>query len=152
MSLARLLPAALLLGSLPAFAQDHPKGRLPGNALSGPCWVPPSTLSEPWRILPNRSPDLGSGQAPSNRIPVDQHRFSQSEADCIHHFMWDGHPASMVVRSDRHLYSDTTCYAIRSYLVARDDEDSDSTHPVKSSTCQPAKRYHLKNADASAER
>ena len=38
-------------------------------------------------------------------------------------------------------------YKIRSYVVARDSKDSDSTHPVSYSTCQPAKRYGLKTTD-----
>ncbi len=40
-----------------------------------------------------------------------------------------------------------TCYAIRSYVVARDSKDSDSTHMVKYSTCQPAARYQLKTTE-----
>jgi hypothetical protein len=42
--------------------------------------------------------------------------------------------------------ADSICYSIRSYMVARDDKDSDSTHPVGSSTCQPASRYAVKKA------
>jgi hypothetical protein len=41
---------------------------------------------------------------------------------------------------------DTTCYTMRSYLVARDDKNSDSTHPVGYSTCQRASQYRLKSA------
>ncbi|HUO26175.1 MAG TPA: hypothetical protein VMU61_10935 [Candidatus Aquilonibacter sp.] len=36
---------------------------------------------------------------------------------------------------------DTFCYSIRSYQVARDNPHSDSTHPVKYSTCQPSARF-----------
>jgi hypothetical protein len=43
---------------------------------------------------------------------------------------------------------DKTCYAIRSYVVARDGKDTDSTHPVSYSTCRPASRYHVKNVEA----
>jgi len=39
------------------------------------------------------------------------------------------------------------CYFIRSYVVARDDAHSDSTHLVRSSTCQPAGRFHVHTAD-----
>ncbi len=42
---------------------------------------------------------------------------------------------------------DATCYAIRSYVVARDAKDSDSTHPVSYSTCRPAARYALKTVE-----
>jgi hypothetical protein len=44
------------------------------------------------------------------------------------------------------LGDENVCYAIRSYVVARDSKDSDSVHPVSSTTCVPAKRYGLKNA------
>ena len=39
------------------------------------------------------------------------------------------------------------CYKIRSYVVARDSKNSDSVHPVKYSTCQPASRYQLKTTE-----
>ena len=40
-----------------------------------------------------------------------------------------------------------TCLKIRSYVVARDSKDSDSTHPVRYSTCQPSTRYRLKTTE-----
>ncbi|MGP0019249.1 MAG: hypothetical protein ACLPHP_11815 [Candidatus Sulfotelmatobacter sp.] len=43
--------------------------------------------------------------------------------------------------------TETVCYAIRSYVVARDSKYSDSTHPVSYSTCQPAARYQLKTTE-----
>jgi len=45
------------------------------------------------------------------------------------------------------LPDDDICYTMRTYVVARDQKDSDSTHPVRSSTCQPAKRYQLKTTE-----
>jgi hypothetical protein len=44
---------------------------------------------------------------------------------------------------------DTVCYKIRSYVVARDNKDSDSVHPVSYSTCQPASRYRLRTTEMS---
>jgi hypothetical protein len=49
------------------------------------------------------------------------------------------------------LDADTTCLKIRSYVVARDSKDSDSTHPVSYSTCQPASRYRLKTTEMRTE-
>lgn len=43
-----------------------------------------------------------------------------------------------------------TCYAIRSYVVARDSKDSESVHPVGYSTCVPSKKVQLKSATGSA--
>jgi len=42
------------------------------------------------------------------------------------------------------LPADTLCYAIRSYVVARDSKHSDSVHPVGYTTCVPASRYQLR--------
>lgn len=39
---------------------------------------------------------------------------------------------------------DVMCLKIRSYVMARDSRDSDSTHLVGYSTCQPASRYRLR--------
>ena len=150
MTLTRLLAAALVICSLPGFAQDHPKGRIPGDALSGPCWVraaKAATTSEPWRIIPDRSEDLGSGQNPLYQFSPDPHRLDQFGVDCIHYFMWDGHRASIVEHSVLPLAADTTCLSIRSYVVARDSKDSDSTHPAGYSTCLPSNRYQVRNAE-----
>lgn len=43
---------------------------------------------------------------------------------------------------------DNVCYTMRSYVVARDEKGSDSTHPVSSSFCQPGSRFHVKTAEA----
>jgi hypothetical protein len=42
---------------------------------------------------------------------------------------------------------DTFCLKMRSYVVARDSKNSDSTHPVSYSTCQPSSRYGLKTTE-----
>ncbi len=39
---------------------------------------------------------------------------------------------------------DATCYTMRTYLVQRDESDSDSVHPVSYTTCQPAPRFAVK--------
>jgi len=44
-----------------------------------------------------------------------------------------------------------TCYTIRSYRVARESPDSDSTRPAGYSTCQRATRFQLKEAVDSRE-
>jgi hypothetical protein len=40
----------------------------------------------------------------------------------------------------------STCYTLRTYRVARDSPDSDSTHPAGYTTCVPSTRYGLKTA------
>jgi len=175
MTLARLLVAAVLLCSLLALAQDHPKeGHQPGLAYhSFPCFAPAATHEEPWRIIPNRPGDLGSGQVTPYQLSLDRpivdciryvnftrkgysfsnlHSCSQlSNADATCHmvrtFMWANvQPGSTDFPSNE---SDAppTCYAIRSYVVARDSKTSDSTHPVSYSTCEPAARYQLRTTE-----
>jgi|HubBroStandDraft_4_1064222.scaffolds.fasta_scaffold80789_2 hypothetical protein len=42
---------------------------------------------------------------------------------------------------DGQLLDDTFCLTMRTYKVARDNQDSDATHAVGYSTCQPAARF-----------
>jgi hypothetical protein len=44
-----------------------------------------------------------------------------------------------------------TCLKLRSYVVARDSKNSDSTHLVSYSTCQPTSRYGLKTTEIRTE-
>jgi hypothetical protein len=46
---------------------------------------------------------------------------------------------------------ENTCYTIRTYRVARESPDSDSTRPAGYSTCQRATRFQLKEAVDSRE-
>ena len=107
-------------------------------------------------------------QAPQNNNPeADQFRLSpypqtefslqnNPESDStvlVHidpHVYWGGKKRSDsdVLRFPTELESpvDTTCYAIRSYLVVRDSPDSDSTHRDGSTTCVPAARFRVHTA------
>jgi len=49
------------------------------------------------------------------------------------------------------LFVDHYCLKIRSYLVARDSKNSDSTHFVGYSTCRPASKYRLRTAVESTQ-
>ena len=44
------------------------------------------------------------------------------------------------------------CYTIRSYAFKRDDSSSDTLHPAGFTTCQPASRLRMKQADATTTR
>ncbi len=67
---------------------------------------------------------------------LDQYRLDQIKGD----------PHIRDLKLDA-LDTDTTCFAIRSYVVARDSKDSDSTHPAGYSTCQPSNRYRVRSAE-----
>lgn len=124
----RLLLATLLFCSVPSFTQDHPFTSGTQNKLQQtPDFrtAPRATPSEPWRILPKSDQDKG--------IVLITPEMDRK---------------GIVVSPDGPLTADTTCYAIRSYVVKRDSKDSDSVHPVGYTTCVPATRYRLKTADA----
>jgi hypothetical protein len=137
-----LLAAVMLFCSLPAFAQDQPTSttQIPGNSV--PALVTSKTAApaplEPWKIVPNRASALNS-----DRIRIDQFRLDPGK-------VYPLAPTSTfkVARGvDGSLDDDAACYTIRSYVVARDSKDSDSTHPAGYSTCRRASRYHLKTTE-----
>jgi hypothetical protein len=142
MTSARLLAAALLFYSLSAFTQD--RQTVSGNGVSALVTNGEATAtpSEPWRVIPN-APDFSSNSA--DRIRVDQYRLDRGQLDPR-----PGRPkmeaqiGGAIMGDEGSMEADAMCYAIRSYVVARDSRDSDSTHPVDYSTCRRASRYHLK--------
>jgi len=145
MTLARLLAAALLFYSFSAFTQD--RQTVSGNGVSALVTNGGATATpaEPWRIIPDR-PDFSSDSA--DRIRVDQFRLDRRQLDSR-----TGRPkmeaqiGGAIMGEDGSMEADAMCYAIRSYVVARDSKDSDSTHPAGYSTCRRASRYHLKTAE-----
>jgi hypothetical protein len=159
MTSARLLSAFLLLGSLPVFAQDHPK-------TSGKQFLADSrnaTTAEPWRILPENTGEADLAQDPLARLQTSQpprYRDKQDQGlnvltNSDHSLMQAPTPhaeISSAVDSLGRRADDTTCLTIRTYVVERDRKDSDSTHLVRYSTCQPAKQYQLRTAVGSGER
>ncbi len=135
MTLARILIAALLFFPLNAFTQNQNSGAQlahMGSSSFAPT-MSTATPAEPWRIIPNTNLD----SIPPWR--VDQFRRDQPN--------W-GHakPRTLVSGLDG-LDADTACYKIRSYVVARDSKDSDSTHMTSYSTCQPASKYRVKTTE-----
>jgi hypothetical protein len=53
-----------------------------------------------------------------------------------------GTPRIVRIDPDWQAQNDNLCYTMRSYKVARDEPQSDSTHAAGYSTCQPAARFH----------
>ena len=142
MTSARLLGAALLFYSLSAFAQD--RQTVSGNGTSSVLTNGEATAtpSEPWRVIPNR-PDFSSNSA--DHIRVDQYRLDRGQLDPrTGRPKMEAQTGVAIMDEEGSMEADATCYAIRSYVVARDSKDSDSTHPVGYSTCRRASRYHLK--------
>jgi|tagenome__1003787_1003787.scaffolds.fasta_scaffold20989466_2 hypothetical protein len=143
---ARLLISALMLCSLSAFGQtEFIASRNSAGAASKDLAVSASTLQKSATPSDGRiiSQQYESGQDTAGRIsgpltfPVQiENRavlptISQATTDRI----------SIPLDAESR---DSTCFAIRSYVVARDSKDSESTHPVAYSTCQPSSRYRLR--------
>jgi hypothetical protein len=159
MTFARLLAATLLVCSAPVLAQNQQLLASPAlrNIHRGrgvvtffiPCCAAATTPAEPWRIVPNQPADAGKN--PLDRFPnydYQDFRFKDGRA----HILRPNADAGMFNSSlEPQLNADTTCYSIRSYVVARDAKDSDSTHPAGYSTCQPSDRYHVKSAEIRLE-
>jgi hypothetical protein len=155
MTLARFLAAALLFWSVSCFAQDRqPIGDLPafhqvqsvpvfGSAAAAP--------SAPWRLAPNDPQHVGASTPLEHTQQFPKQEFKSelarhvSTAPLGAEAQLMASPRQFVIGPDGVL-SDSICYTIRSYVVARDAKGSDATHLVRSSTCQPASRFHVRTA------
>lgn len=147
MPVARLLAASLALCSTLLFAQDKPENmRLPGNFVISPDSRSTPIASEPWRILPSPLQDSYGRRAliaRAERYEPDGYEIDTSGMIVPPHRFYVEPLADST--------DDKLCFTIRSYVVERDEKDSDSTHPVGSSTCQPARRYALKKVQISPD-
>jgi len=121
MTSVRLLTAAVLCCTALAFSQEQPSSGIRRNRTAAP------------------------DKSVQATIPVDPQEITQFRIDPVGRaFRWGSQIDPMTVRSYGEPGADTVCLKIRSYVVARDDRDSDSVHLVGYSTCQPASRYRLR--------
>jgi hypothetical protein len=150
MTLIRLLLASLLLCSLSAFAQDQKIETAPTPGGDNSSLVANKdaaiTPPEPWKIIPNRPSDLSLDSA--DHIRVDQFRLDQGQVDLrTGKSKLEAKTRTLVMGLDGRMDDDATCYTMRSYVVARDSKNSDSTHLTGYSTCQRASKYRLKTTE-----
>jgi hypothetical protein len=130
MTLMRLLATILLMCTASAFAQQKAASTDPASAEAGKTVNPAS-----------------AEQNPLDRIQFDQFKTDRNALPLAARVAND--PIALNLFSQ--FEDDHVCYAIRSYVVARDSKNSDSVHPVSSTTCVPVKRYGLKNAKVPTE-
>ena len=142
MTLARLFLVVLFVCALPGFAQDQKlsAAQNPENVSAFATNRDSATPAEPWRIMPNRPSDLSS--ISPDRMRADQYVLDRSRGDF--RSGRSDKTRTLVMGSNGPLDADATCFTMRSYVVARDFKDSDSTHPTGYSTCQPASKYRVK--------
>jgi hypothetical protein len=143
MTLTRLL-VLLFVCCLPAFAQDQQllATQNPDNVAAFAANHDSPTPSEPWRIMPDRTSNSGSDSM--DRMRVDQYVLDQSKSDFRGGWSNEAKRPTLGMGLNGPLDTDATCFTMRSYVVARDSKDSDSTHPTGYSTCQPASKYRVK--------
>jgi hypothetical protein len=134
MLISRLLSSSLLLAvcSAPVAAQSSPENNSVGVQATEPGGLD-SAESNNLLSTPNPKAELDLGSTP-DRIHVGEYSPRLNQFSLPHVFLLgpDGQPEG-----------DTLCYAMRSYKVARDGPQSDSTHAAGYSTCQPAARFHV---------
>lgn len=163
MPVARLVAVVFVLSSALAFAQDE-QGHPYTDAFAPPYSLsffeslhhlnPSGTIpSEPRTILPSQpqlaDPALITPDA-TNHFQADFYQMDPSVGMGLPFSIattYDSPVNDSSVNDSSKKEQDTVCYAIRSYVVARDNKHSDSTHPVSQSNCQPATRYSLRSAD-----
>jgi hypothetical protein len=148
MTLIRLLSAALLLCSALAFSQTKTDFMAVSDRAATTHKVATVASSEPWKIIPDQPMQATSGGNAQDRLQVDRYKVSQSKSNARTLLLGPEADAGMILSDlGGELDADIDCLKIRSYVVARDSKDSDSTHLVRYSTCQPASRYRLKTTE-----
>jgi hypothetical protein len=150
MPVARLMAIVLLACTAIASAQVQNRSTFPAgqtvdnNAASKSAG---QTQREPWQIIPDLTSELFFPLNPQSHFwNKPYHKLSHEEGFRLFMNKPTSQGPRIMVLPDGEYTADSICYSIRSYVVARDDKDSDSTHPVGSSTCQPASRYRMKKA------
>jgi hypothetical protein len=104
----------------------------------------PNSAAEPWKILSNLPQEQNPAQVLQEHVPQFKADYSQLDRNAR---IFEPYSATTANTSSVDDEQDIVCYSIRSYVVARDKKDSDATHAVSESTCQPASRYGVHSAD-----
>ena len=139
MPISRLLPVSLLLVVCAAqVAAQSSTEKTPAAIQSADFAQQNSSSADLPFLFPNLQTDQASGE-PLDRIHVGEYTPRSTQLSV---------PRFLLRNQDlQSLDDDSLCYTMRSYKVARDNPQSDSTHAVGSSTCQPAARFHTRSIE-----
>lgn len=137
MALIRLFGTALLVCTAAAFAQTQNNSVVSGSAPTDSLKSADVASAEPWRILSQPASD--ETQHKLDRIKVDQFKIDRGSQVKL-----SAPNDAIALNSYGQPGDGDVCYAIRSYVVARDSKNSDSVHPVSSTTCVRAKHLELR--------
>jgi hypothetical protein len=147
MTLTRLLAATLVACSALALAQTKSDSQAASDQAFSVSKPATATSSEPWKFIPSQPSDAAASKDPLSRFQLDQYKLLRSNGACIGLCPRAAADAGMVLSGFGGELDANTCLKIRSYVVARDSKDSDSTHPVSYSTCQPSTRYRVRTTE-----
>lgn len=155
---SRLLAAALVIGATLASGQNQPLVA-PGSknvppdpgaltkffACCSTATAPAASPTEPWMIAPEWHVNADTQKSLQGYFPARTENEKPFQFDAR---LLRPDVEAKLLEAERHaLEADKACFAIRSYVVARDAKDSDSTHPVSYSTCISSDRYSVKSAE-----
>jgi hypothetical protein len=149
MTLTRLCAASLVVCSTLAFAQTK-TGSVAVSDQASASQPATAASSQPWKFIPNQLADASVGKDPLNHLQIDKYKVSRSNTNKRTLLLGpEADPGMLLSGLDGvdGLDGVTICLKIRSYVVARDSTDSDSTHPVSYSTCQPSTRYRVRTTE-----
>jgi hypothetical protein len=143
MLISRLLPFSILIavGAATVAAQSSPeKSPIVIQSTDAGHFNSSASPDLPF-IFPNLKAEQDQPE-PMDRIRIGEYSPRLSQFGVPHTLLSDpdGQP----------LDDDTLCYTMRSFKVARDNPQSDSTHAAGSSTCQPAARFHVHSIELRA--
>ncbi len=135
MPISRLLLVSLLIAVCAAqvAAQSFPEKTLATTQSAESIQQNTSAAPNLPLLFPNLQTEQGPAE-PLDRIHVDEYSLRSTQLSVPRFLLRN--------QEQQSLGDDNLCYTIRSYKVARDNPQSDSTHAVGSSTCQPAARFH----------
>jgi len=148
MTSARPLAAFVLLCSGFAFAQQNPA--IHGSSVAPAASEKAAVSSEPWSISPNIQAKANVPQDPLARLETSQPPKYKNDQGQGTKTLFFPNPGNGFLISPETL-ADNSCFAIRSYVVARDRKDSDSTHLVGYTTCVPSRKYQVRQAVGAPE-
>jgi len=135
MSVFRLLPFSLLIavGAATLAAQSSPEKTPVAVQSTDSRQMNDSASPDLLFLFPNLKTEQNQPE-PLDRIRIGEYKPRLKQFGVPH--VW-------LVDPDGQEQGDTLCYTMRSFKVARDDPQSDSTHAAGYSTCQPAARFHV---------
>jgi hypothetical protein len=132
MSIFRLLPFSLAIAAgVATSAAQTPSAKTPITIQSMDARGPNSSAN-----MNDLSFDLTAGSTSPNlldRVLTGDYTLQLNQFSVPHPWL--------SADSGSQVQGDYFCLTMRTYKVARDDRNSDSTHPVSYSTCQPAARF-----------